>query len=88
MSHSKRRCALCGGAGIILVCYVESNTYDAAACRCKAGMAYRSQWQLKAWAAQQTPPPVRIGRLEDFYTDKAIAEMVTEDGPSIAEMFT
>lgn len=81
------RCKHCGGVGIVLVCYHESQDYDAAACRCKAGQFYRTPWQLKAWAAMQTPPPLRIGRLEEFYTEKALADLETEDGPSIAEMF-
>lgn len=80
-------CKHCGGKGIVLICYVESNDYDAAACLCEQGKWWRTKYQLKAWAAQQTPPPVRVGRLEDFYTAKAIAEHVGEDGPSIAEMF-
>jgi len=81
------RCNTCGDVGIVLICYHKSQDYDAAACRCPAGRFFRTRWQLKAWAAQQTPPPVRIGRLEEFYTERALAVLETEDGPSIAEMF-
>ncbi len=80
-------CKFCGGKGIVLICYVESNDYDAAACQCNHGKLWRVKNQLNVWGRLQTPPPVRVGRLEDFYTDKAISELQTEDGPSISEMF-
>ncbi len=82
-------CGICGGAGILLVCYRESRDYDAAACVCPAGRRWRTPWQLQAWASRQTPPPSRVCRLEEIYTDNAIAELpdTVEAAPPIAEMF-
>jgi hypothetical protein len=70
-------CPLCGNKGIVLLCYRESKDYDAMACTCKKGLYWRTRDQLKAWAANQTPKPSRIGGLEDFYTEKAIEELRT-----------
>lgn len=86
MSHYKF-CKFCGGVGIMLICYEESNDYDAVACTCKKGQYWRLPGQLATWAALQTPKPIRVGRLEEFYTDEAMNAMQPEFGPSIAEMF-
>lgn len=71
----------------MLICYVASNDYDVAACTCPHGQQWRVPWQLKAWAKRQLPPPVRVLRLEEIYTAKALTELQTEDGPGISEMF-
>ena len=70
-------CPLCDNRGVILICYREDRTYDAAACLCKKGSWWRLKDQLKAWAAQQNPKPSRIGGIEDFYTPDAIEELRT-----------
>ena len=82
-------CGICGNKGIVLICYNETQDYDAAACTCRKGQYWRMPKQLKAWAASQKPQPVRIGRLEEFYTEAAIAKLSTvmHWGPTIAEMF-
>jgi len=71
----------------VLICYRQEQNYDAAACRCGKGQMWRTKDQLKAWAARQDPKPVRIGRIEDFYTEQALSELVTEDGPPMSEVF-
>ena len=71
------RCPLCDGKGIVLLCYRESQTYDAMACTCRKGQLWRTNSQLKAWAKLQAHPPERIGGLEDFYTEAAIEELRT-----------
>ena len=70
-------CPLCDGRGIVLICYRESEDYDAAACTCPKGQRWRTTDQLTAWAALQTPKPVRIGGLEDFYSAPGLEQLRT-----------
>lgn len=79
-------CDYCDGQGIVLIGCLSTREYSAAACVCDSGQWYRQKWQLRAWAALQVPPPVQIGRLEDFYNANELRIFQANDGPEIAAM--
>lgn len=64
MSH----CDRCCGHGLLVIRYHEEDGYDVAACSCRAGQWWRQKGLLRAWADAQSPSPVQIGRLEEFFT--------------------
>jgi hypothetical protein len=80
------RCKTCGDHGIVLYAYLPSKDYDALACMCLKGQYWRQKWQLRAWADQQVPKPVHIGRLEEYLTPAELATFRADDGPAIAAM--
>lgn len=65
-------CSTCNNHGLVKVLYHQAEGYDVAACSCKAGQWWRQKGLLRAWADQQDPPPVQIGRLEEFGTERKI----------------
>ena len=70
------RCKRCRNLGLIRIQYQQEDGYDVAACVCQWGQWYRTKGMLRAWADQQTPPPVHIGRLEEFFTEAELKAKV------------
>lgn len=77
-------CDLCGTDGLIFIHPEEGDGFAVAACICAHGKRWRQPWQLVAWAARQSPPPSKVGALEEFFTDEEIATARTrlEDAPA------
>lgn len=71
------RCKHCRGSGLVFIRYTTEPNYDLAACTCQAGQRWRAKFQLRAQAALLVPPPTRIGRLEEFFTEAELATLAT-----------
>lgn len=74
------RCNYCRGDGLVFLRYTESPGYDLASCVCQAGKWYRTKWTLRAFAAQQDPKPVEIGRLEEWFNPEDLAKFRPKEG--------
>jgi hypothetical protein len=71
------RCSFCRGDGLYFAAHGNPDGYVVLACTCPAGARWRVKHQLKAFAARLDPPPLKIGRLEEFFTPHELQALTT-----------
>lgn len=71
------RCSVCHQDGLYFAQHADPDGYVVLACNCSRGDRWRVKHQLRAFAATLDPAPIWVGRIEEFFTEAELRELVT-----------